>query len=722
MSVLALAVGTLFGCGGGDSSSNNTITPDVSRGDVLISTQKLEIGDENCSDGGYSVIAGYDADGNDILEAEEQVSSMYICNDSTQTIDEEGNEIFSEALVAVAMIAQDDSECALGGQKINYGTDDNDNQILDEGEIVDTITMCNTGDFTAPETIINSLSASSSVVAPGSSVTITATISSDENSKDVFEWTGLDGTVLPEASNILQVTVGGTEGTETYYLSVIRENADGVLTHQKKQISVTIGQAAAETQTVALNTKQVYLPEGYSVTPVTGDISGTVIYGDPITSESGAVAARSAIPTPDDTDLVGFVAERGAMNQGVDAGTLIEGMLNAYKASYYSSSLSIISSMLLENNAVSASYNISLSTPLKPTELLEHLMSQIAVNSIGGSMDSLEPASTEIASENYQFNIVVSYDADNDSAILTATLVSKDNVEKYSDLIAKTTSESISADLTSKLELQNDTFTAIEQTTSKADFLFVIDNSGSMSDEQDKISSLTTSFIDTIKNAGLDFKVGTITTDSSELRGLGFTSDDEQIAIDFLPGTWGSATETGIYFAEEALTENTGSIALAGYPRENASLSVIIMSDEESQYEALSDSTFDVEDNLFIDKGYRVYAVVEPNDAIYSQYDDLANATDGTVLNIEEIEEYDVFMDTIANNAGALSAGYKLTLSDTNQILSSSIAVTVEGIDVIRDTDSGWQYYAQSHSIVFTGEAIPAAGSDIKVSYQYVAN
>ncbi|MDV6249681.1 VWA domain-containing protein [Vibrio sp. EA2] len=722
MSVLALAVGALFGCGGGDSSSNNTTTPEASKGDVLISTKKLESGDSNCANGGYSIIAGYDTDGNNVLDFEEQVSSMYICNDSTQTTDEEGNEIFSEALVSVAMIAQGDSECELGGQKITYGTDNNNNEILDEGEIVDTITMCNTGDFTAPETIINSLSASSAVVAPGSSVTITATISSDENSTDILEWTDQAGNVLTDTSNILQVTVGDTEGTETYYLSVIRENTDGTRTLQKKQISVTIGQASAETQTIALDTQQVYLPEGYSVTPVTGDISGTVIYGDPIKTETNVVSAQSAIPTPDNTDLVGFVAERGALNQGVDAGTLIEGMLRAYKTSYYSSSLSVVSSMILENKDVSASYNISLFTALKPTELLENLMSQIAVNSIGGSMDTLEPASTEVASKNYQFNIVVSYDAENDSAILTATLVAKDKADTYSDLIAKTTSESISADLTSTLELQNDTFKAIEQTTSKADFLFVIDNSGSMSDEQDKISSLTTSFIDTIKNAGLDFKVGTITTDTSELRGLGFTSDDEQIASDLLPGTWGSATETGIYYAEEALTENTGSLATAGYPRENASLSVIIMSDEESQYERRSDSTFDVEDNLFIDNGYRVYAVVEPNDARYSQYDDLANATDGTVLNIEEIEEYDNFMNTIANNAGALSAGYELTLSDTNQILSSSIAVTVEGVEVNRDTSNGWQYYVQSHSIVFTGTAIPTAGSEIKVSYQYVAN
>ncbi|POB68642.1 cell surface protein, partial [Vibrio vulnificus] len=118
----------------------------------------------------------------------------------------------------------------------------------------------------------------------------------------------------------------------------------------------------------------------------------------------------------------------------------------------------------------------------------------------------------------------------------------------------------------------------------------------------------------------------------------------------FKPGTNGSGYERGIYFAEMALAPTTGTVAVAGYPRAGASLSVIIMSDEESQYPTRD---FDVNNNLFVDNGYRVYSIVDPNDARVSQYDDLSQTSLGLVLNINEKTEYKQFMTDIANNAGA---------------------------------------------------------------------
>ena len=725
ISVLAFTISALSACGGGDNSADEIVND--AKKSTLITTQKLTSGDSNCANGGYGITAGYDENENNTLDTEEQLSFKYICNDGSQTTDSEGEEIFSEAMVAVAMIAKEDEDCSTGGQKVSLGIDDNDNGNLDESEITDSILMCNTGALKAPDAIINALTTSASIVAPSSNIVIEATISNLAND-DVLVWTDEEGNELQpqdvNMSNILEVKVGASKGSETYYLYIEQSDDQGGITLQKKQIQITIGQAASETQAVALDTKQVYLPDGYSVTPVTGDISGTVMYADPIEAEAQTYSTRAAIPTPDDTELVGFVAERSAMSQGSDTTSLLDGMLNAYYAAYNPSSLSQFSKTVLENGDISASYNISLRSGLKPTELLENLMSQIAVNVVGGSIDSLVPASTETEAENYQFDIVLNYDSENDNAVLTSTLVAKDKVANYSGLITSTTSESIISDLTSTLELQNDTFTATEQTTSKADFLFVIDNSGSMSDEQNAISALTKSFTNTVTNAGLDFMVATITTDSSELRGNGFTSDVEQIEQDLLPGTWGSGNERGIYYSEQALTTDTGSVLIAGYPRENATLSVIIMSDERSHYSYYySSGEFDTADNLFVTNGYRVYAVVRPSDANDSQYDDLATATLGATLNIEEISEYDNFMDTVANNAGALSAGYELSTANTdNQILSSSIAVEVDGVEVARDTSDGWQYYPQSESIVFTGSEIPSAGSAITVSYQYVAN
>lgn len=74
----------------------------------------------------------------------------------------------------------------------------------------------------------------------------------------------------------------------------------------------------------------------------------------------------------------------------------------------------------------------------------------------------------------------------------------------------------------------------------------------------------------------------------------------------------------------------------------------------------------------------------------------------------------------MAQNAGASSAGYKLSKAEAQHILSSSILVTVNGTKVNRNSSNGWQYYPLSESIVFTGAAIPTQGADIVIAYQYV--
>ena len=74
----------------------------------------------------------------------------------------------------------------------------------------------------------------------------------------------------------------------------------------------------------------------------------------------------------------------------------------------------------------------------------------------------------------------------------------------------------------------------------------------------------------------------------------------------------------------------------------------------------------------------------------------------------------------MALDAGATSAGYKLTKAETKHILSSSINVLVNDQAIDRQTANGWQYYPLAESIVFTGSAIPNKGDKITVAYQYV--
>lgn len=713
LSLAAIAVLSLSAC----NDNNGTSSPQEETFNSLVNITEINAG-EDCASGGIRVDSGVDSNTNSTLDADEFIEPRFYCNDGSRTVNGD-TEIYGQSLVSVLSVTKDDNDCPAGGQKVIAAIDDNNDGVIQTEEIVDTFTMCNQGDYVSDELMINAITSSSSVVLPNSTVLLTATVSNLAASDRLY-WVGPSGDVITptnsNAPNEITVKVGSSIGTEEYKLYLYRDNGQGDDLIQSKTISITVGENAQATQSVFLDNSQVLLPKGYTVQPVTGDFIGTAIYGDSVALPSARI---NQIPTQDDIDLVGFVSERPTLGSGDNAIDILSYLMGGLSSSLSgNASVTQFSQNVLPNGDISASYNINYALPsVKTTTLLNEIMQQIGVNKVGGVADALVASHNEIDNQNFQFNIVLSYDDLLDSIVLTTTLIEKSLYEQYETLIVSTTSENVLAPVDAELKLKNDSYKAIEQVTSKADFLFVIDNSGSMSGEQNMISQLTQSFSNYVGNTGMDFKVGTITTDRDTLRGVGFTDDLAQIELDLKPGTNGSANERGIYFAEQALTPTTGTVALDGYPRPNSTMSVIIMSDEESHYP--NSLVFDPLDNLFVDNNFRVYSIVEPRDINRSQYDDLSNSTLGLVLNIQEMSEYDGFMERIAQNAGASSVGYDLNIVNSEAIISSSIAVKINGVDIKRDAANGWQYYPQTNSIVFTGAAIPAVNADIVFAYQY---
>ncbi|WP_318519699.1 VWA domain-containing protein [Photobacterium leiognathi] len=715
LSALTLSIASLYGCN--SESTDNVEKSSEKNHFALIEKITLPEGNKICSVGGIQLIIGYDENNNNILDDNEKNTDKSICNDGSLNKSGEDETLLNKAIVNIGMITKGDSQCELGGQEVIYGVDKNGNAALEVDEIEDNIVLCAKGELTPPDALINALTTTNSITEPNSTITIEALVSNiPENS--TFVWSDAEGNILTPKDltkpELLNVTVGENEGTEIYQLRLTHTDDNGKKSIQTKKISITISNLKSSVTSIALKEKQVFLPEGYQTQAVSGDITGAVIYAKPITKNA---QARS-ITTPESTELVGFVSERKPLNQGKNTSDILSNTINSLNTS----DITEYSKTVLSNGDITASYNIELDIAKKPTDLLSDIMKKIAVNKIGGNIDTLIPAQSEIEKKQFQFDISISFNESTETAVITATLVTKDKAELYSDLIASTTSDSITAPIGTTLKLHKDSYTALEQKAAKSDFLFVIDNSGSMSDEQDEISTLTTDFINTMNEAAVDFNVGVITTDSDNLRGNGFTNDQSQIENNLKPGIDGSATEKGIYFAEKALAPTTGAVALAGYPRQGASLSVIIMSDEPSQYNSYPKppKPFDPKSNLFVDNQYKVYAIVQPQHAKYSQYDDLANATLGKSLNINEINEYKTFVELIAQNSGVIAAGYELSMAKFNNILSSSIAVTVDGQLINRSKLDGWEYYPLAQKIIFTGSAIPMAGANIEIGYQYV--
>lgn len=139
----------------------------------------------------------------------------------------------------------------------------------------------------------------------------------------------------------------------------------------------------------------------------------------------------------------------------------------------------------------------------------------------------------------------------------------------------------------------------IEPYTSGADgidVLFVVDDSNSMYDDQRQLAGAFEDALPAWLASGVDFRVGVVSTDMDNpnrrghLRELGGTQwldrDTPQLAARFeelaLVGTSGSWTEQGLgaaYTALELLADTDN----AGFQRFDASLAVVVVSDEDDQ-------------------------------------------------------------------------------------------------------------------------------------------
>lgn len=133
----------------------------------------------------------------------------------------------------------------------------------------------------------------------------------------------------------------------------------------------------------------------------------------------------------------------------------------------------------------------------------------------------------------------------------------------------------------------------VQVTTPEVDVLWVIDNSCSMAEEQASLADNFTAFMEFFVDSGLDWHIGVVSTDTDGgqkgvlqgAAGLKYLDVDSPAPVQTFAamatlGTNGSADERGRRAAHLALTEPKLSNANAGFYRENASLNVIVISDE----------------------------------------------------------------------------------------------------------------------------------------------
>ena len=473
----------------------------------------------------------------------------------------------------------------------------------------------------------------------------------------------------------------------------------------------------------------IYLPNGVSTVSAQGDFDGVFAFAGASSLQSATGAAGSGVVSV--RDVAGFVAQTTPLNFETSASQLLDTYQSAISSHQDVYSFSTTSRREGPyGSAASGVYVVTTDTynASTPTAVINEIATVIGINKDFGVIHNLpEPVQGEHTSTSYVISIGVLFS--NNYDVLLAVAVVPVSVENdYRTIVGYLADTSNITTKDKKPITRTDSFVT-SAGSAKSDFLFVIDNSGSMSNEQNAISTAATEFTNALTSSGLDYSIATITTDSDTPRdtyGDGETTTNlAEFALDVKPGTYGSTTESGLYFAERALESismgdiRDGTLTNLGFPRPGASLSLVFMSDEPDFYDSYNYSaTFDTASNLFVDRGYKAYSIVDTGTASYDRgddYIDLSTATGGSYADIGDTTTFGSIMRNIAVGAGATASSYKLTQSP----ISSSIKVSVNGVPVVNSTVNGWSYYASSNSVVFFGSSLPQARSTVEVRYSY---
>jgi hypothetical protein len=282
---------------------------------------------------------------------------------------------------------------------------------------------------------------------------------------------------------------------------------------------------------------------------------------------------------------------------------------------------------------------------------------------------------------------------------------------------------------------------AASEVNNKIDILWIVDNSGSMGDEQAALASNFEAFINDLAGKNYDFQIAVIGTDAYMEGRRAYrnasghsiltpnTPDLENAFIqNIMLGTSGYPIERGLESLEAAL--NHPANQSLNFPRNDAFFSVIIVSDENesvssfpgvTHYQGLLDSIRSGS-VLAGQQTYSINAIVRrPDDVSCGSgvngvtYLEVADATGGIQASI--CDDFATSLTDITSSIVQLSTQFYLS----REPIVETIRVVVNDVEVPNDSSNGWTYNAESNSIIFNGSAVPGQGASILVDFDPVA-
>jgi len=308
-----------------------------------------------------------------------------------------------------------------------------------------------------------------------------------------------------------------------------------------------------------------------------------------------------------------------------------------------------------------------------------------------------------------------------DSIVLTFEFNEVDTIQDsghmyiYSNALGKTTQKVTNSGIGAVSGTYTDVFKQVE--ISKADILFVIDNSCSMGEEQEDLAAEAEDFINTLITKGTDFQIGIVTTDNwVDVVGLitPLSADPVgEFAAGVMVGTGGNAFEKGQEYAMQAL--DLGSLSSSRYGREDAALSVVVVSDEDDQSPLTeieyNDYFFSIKDpDLFFFHTITGTDISCVSSDVGLRYITQSTMTGGSVLDI--CGSWGNNLTTIANSNYIIEDIYPLTKT----AVRGTVEVFLDGTPL----KSGWYYDTGSNSVILEDKSLVVGNELFQIMYDYL--
>ncbi|MBT3984249.1 MAG: hypothetical protein HOE90_23035, partial [Bacteriovoracaceae bacterium] len=264
-----------------------------------------------------------------------------------------------------------------------------------------------------------------------------------------------------------------------------------------------------------------------------------------------------------------------------------------------------------------------------------------------------------------------------------------------------------------------------EQESGKVDILWVVDNSGSMENEQAALSYNFDIFINQFIDQDIDFQMGITTTDPRRWYNGDMVGDPSKLNSSYAKsnessflrhfknqiqvGTNGYGEEMGLKTMKSFLEKNSSIF------RDDAYLAIVILSDEEEQSSSSANNYVNFLSTLKPNAGMvKVHSIVTKElnnnqwETVGQKYLDVSSATNGIQASIKE----DFF--GILQDMGEKIVTFATSFPLSNTPIESSLEVYIN--DELQT--SGWSFDASINAVKFDENMAPQDGDQIKVVYE----